>query len=186
MTHVAGQRPSMTTELVLRQRRSGFHSNDARGATTSEDPVTHEAADRVTPLVRATGAEFRHADGGHSARADDGHRVDARPRLGAGVFWRRGHDRSRPTQSTNRRRVGQLLESATMDDARCGSGLFARAIRGRRSRWRSYSWRGRRRCLGRRLHGEGPRRVWGRPGPLLWSTHAHRGQQPFGQGPAAS
>jgi hypothetical protein len=36
----------------------GFHSNDARGATITEDPVTHEAADRVTPLVRATGAEI--------------------------------------------------------------------------------------------------------------------------------
>ena len=35
----------------------GFHSNDARGATITEDPVTHEPADRVTPLVRATGGE---------------------------------------------------------------------------------------------------------------------------------
>jgi hypothetical protein len=35
----------------------GFHSNDARGATMTEDPVTHERAERVTPLVRATGAE---------------------------------------------------------------------------------------------------------------------------------
>jgi outer membrane receptor protein involved in Fe transport len=35
----------------------GFHSNDARGTTTSVDPRTGEAVDRVTPLVRATGAE---------------------------------------------------------------------------------------------------------------------------------
>jgi hypothetical protein len=35
----------------------GFHSNDARGATIREDPLTHAGADRVTPLVRATGAE---------------------------------------------------------------------------------------------------------------------------------
>ena len=47
----------MTTEFYG-NAGLGFHSNDARGATTSEDPVTHEAADRVTPLVRATGAEF--------------------------------------------------------------------------------------------------------------------------------
>jgi outer membrane receptor protein involved in Fe transport len=35
----------------------GFHSNDARGATIMRDPVTREAVDRVTPLVRADGAE---------------------------------------------------------------------------------------------------------------------------------
>jgi len=36
----------------------GFHSNDARGAAISVDPLTGEPADRVTPLVRAKGAEF--------------------------------------------------------------------------------------------------------------------------------
>jgi TonB dependent receptor/TonB-dependent Receptor Plug Domain/Carboxypeptidase regulatory-like domain len=36
---------------------TGFHSNDARGATITRDPVTGEAADHVTPLVRARGAE---------------------------------------------------------------------------------------------------------------------------------
>jgi TonB-dependent receptor-like protein/carboxypeptidase family protein len=35
----------------------GFHSNDARGATITVDPVTGEPAERVTPLVRARGAE---------------------------------------------------------------------------------------------------------------------------------
>lgn len=35
----------------------GFHSNDARGATISVDPLSGEPADRVTPLVRAKGAE---------------------------------------------------------------------------------------------------------------------------------
>ena len=36
----------------------GFHSNDARGAAITVDPVTGEPADRVTPLVRAKGAEI--------------------------------------------------------------------------------------------------------------------------------
>jgi hypothetical protein len=36
----------------------GFHSNDARGATITVDPATGEAAERVTPLARARGAEF--------------------------------------------------------------------------------------------------------------------------------
>ena len=35
----------------------GFHSNDARGATITIDPVTGAPADRVTPLARATAAE---------------------------------------------------------------------------------------------------------------------------------
>jgi TonB dependent receptor len=37
---------------------SGFHSNDARGATIAVDPLTGEPVDRVTPLVRAKGAEI--------------------------------------------------------------------------------------------------------------------------------
>jgi hypothetical protein len=35
----------------------GYHSNDARGSTITRDPATGEAADPVTPLVRAKGAE---------------------------------------------------------------------------------------------------------------------------------
>jgi len=37
---------------------SGFHSNDARGATIRVDPVSGEPADRVDPLVRATGVDL--------------------------------------------------------------------------------------------------------------------------------
>jgi hypothetical protein len=37
---------------------TGFHSNDARGGVISVDPITGEPVDRVTPLVRAKGAEF--------------------------------------------------------------------------------------------------------------------------------
>ncbi|MDQ2978727.1 MAG: TonB-dependent receptor, partial [Acidobacteriota bacterium] len=36
----------------------GFHSNDARGATITQDPKTGERVERVTPLVRAKGAEI--------------------------------------------------------------------------------------------------------------------------------
>jgi len=35
----------------------GFHSNDARGAVIAVDPPSGDRADRVTPLVRARGAE---------------------------------------------------------------------------------------------------------------------------------
>ncbi len=36
---------------------SGFHSNDARGATIVVDPSTGDRVERVTPLARAVGAE---------------------------------------------------------------------------------------------------------------------------------
>jgi outer membrane receptor protein involved in Fe transport len=37
---------------------TGFHSNDARGATITRDPKTGDPVNPVTPLVRATGAEI--------------------------------------------------------------------------------------------------------------------------------
>ena len=36
---------------------TGFHSNDARGAAIAVDPISGGPVDRVTPLIRATGAE---------------------------------------------------------------------------------------------------------------------------------
>ena len=49
--------PWSGTEIYL-NAGTGFHSNDARGAAISVDPVTGEPAERVTPLVRAKGAEI--------------------------------------------------------------------------------------------------------------------------------
>ena len=37
---------------------TGFHSNDARGAAMTVDPASGEPVERVTPLVRAKGAEI--------------------------------------------------------------------------------------------------------------------------------
>lgn len=48
--------PWSNTELYA-NAGSGFHSNDARGATIRIDPVSGEPADRVTPIVRTRGAE---------------------------------------------------------------------------------------------------------------------------------
>jgi hypothetical protein len=45
------------TELYV-NAGTGFHSNDARGAAISVDPTSGEPVDRVTPLVRAKGAEI--------------------------------------------------------------------------------------------------------------------------------
>lgn len=49
--------PWQGTELYV-NAGFGFHSNDARGATITRDPISGEPVDRVTPLVRARGAEL--------------------------------------------------------------------------------------------------------------------------------
>jgi hypothetical protein len=49
--------PWAATEVYL-NAGTGFHSNDARGAIITVDPATGAPADRVTPLVRARGAEI--------------------------------------------------------------------------------------------------------------------------------
>ncbi|HEX8403280.1 MAG TPA: TonB-dependent receptor [Duganella sp.] len=49
--------PWKTAELYA-NIGSGFHSNDARGATISIDPKTGFATDKVTPLVRSRGMEL--------------------------------------------------------------------------------------------------------------------------------
>ena len=48
--------PSSTSELYL-SGGFGFHSNDARGATITVDPVSGGAAAQVDPLVRSRGGE---------------------------------------------------------------------------------------------------------------------------------
>lgn len=49
--------PWANTEFYLNAGR-GFHSNDARGSTITVDPVSGLPADRVDPLVAATGYEI--------------------------------------------------------------------------------------------------------------------------------
>jgi hypothetical protein len=49
--------PSAGLELYF-NTGSGFHSNDARGATIRIDPVTGEEVQPVDPLVRATGVDI--------------------------------------------------------------------------------------------------------------------------------
>jgi hypothetical protein len=71
--------PWKNTEFYV-NAGTGFHSNDARGATITVDPTTGDQADRVTPLVRAKGAEV-------------GLRSIAIPRLQTTVAaWRLGLD----------------------------------------------------------------------------------------------
>ncbi len=48
--------PWQRTELYA-NAGEGFHSNDARGVTITRDPSSGDAADPVTPLVRARGVE---------------------------------------------------------------------------------------------------------------------------------
>ena len=71
--------PWQSTELYINWG-TGFHSNDARGATITVDPNSGLPAERVTPLVRARGEEI-------------GVRTMALKRLRATVaWWRLGLD----------------------------------------------------------------------------------------------
>lgn len=49
--------PWQQTEFYV-NAGTGYHSNDARGATITVDPKTGEPAEPLAPLVRARGAEF--------------------------------------------------------------------------------------------------------------------------------
>ena len=60
-------RPAPPLELYL-NAGTGFHSNDARGATIRVDPVTGQPVARVNPLVRASGADI-----GFRASSDRGY-----------------------------------------------------------------------------------------------------------------
>ena len=117
----------------------GFHSNDARGATITRDPATGEPADRVTPLVRANGAEVgvRTVAIPHLQTQPRG--LDAEPRLGADLRRRRGHDRGGAPEPSLRRRVGELLHAASVADLRRRRLVVARALHRRRSGGRPHS-----------------------------------------------
>ena len=83
----------------------GFHSNDARGTTTTIDPKTGDPVEPVTPLVRAKGAElgmrteaiprlqsslalwYLHLDSELVFSGDEGTTEPSRPSKRIGVEW---------------------------------------------------------------------------------------------------
>ena len=129
--------PFKGTELYM-NAGNGFHSNDARGATITVDPLTGEAAHRVTPLVRATGAEagVRTVVVPHLQTTFTVWSLELASEL---VFRGRGHDGSRPAEPPGRDRARQLLQSAPMADVRRRRFAVARAIHRRRCRRRPNS-----------------------------------------------
>ena len=90
--------PCAKTEVYV-NAGYGFHSNDARGATITVDPVDR-LSDRSRDAARAGGRRRdRRAHDADPADADDADGVDAGARLGAGLRRRRGHDEaSRPSR----------------------------------------------------------------------------------------
>lgn len=96
--------PWQKTEYFL-NFGEGFHSNDGRGTTTRIDPSTGDRVDRVTPLVRAKGAElgvrseyvsnlqsslafwYLHLDSELVFAGDAGATVPGRPSKRTGVEW---------------------------------------------------------------------------------------------------
>ena len=111
----------------------GFHSNDARGAVITRRSVTGEPAERVTPLVRAKGAEF-------GVRT-----VRVRGLQSTVSLWYLGLDsellfvgdagttEAGPAEPPLRRRVDQLLAAASVADRRCRPVVLAGALHRRRS-----------------------------------------------------
>ena len=99
--------PWANTELYP-QRRLGFHSNDARGATIRVDPSTGEPGGPRRPAGARQGRRGRRAH--RSPRPADLARLCGRStRLRAGVHRRRRDDRGEPAEPPLRRRVAELL-----------------------------------------------------------------------------
>ena len=90
---------------------TGFHSNNALGTTITRDPDGNPV-DRVTPLVRAKGAEVgvRTVAVPHLQATVSLWTLQAR--LGAGLQRRRRRDRAGPGERAARRRDRQLLQPA--------------------------------------------------------------------------
>ena len=94
----------------------GFHSNDARGATITIDPVTGDPASRVTPLARATGAEI----GLRTVRVKGLQSTVALWTLGLEsellFVGDAGTTEAGPAKPPVRRRVGELLHAEALAD----------------------------------------------------------------------
>jgi len=125
----------------------GFHSNDARGATITEDPKTHEPISRVTPLVRATGAEIGLRTILIPRLQDDGLPLGTRYRLRARLCGRRRHYRAFAPEPAHRNRVGELLVPAVPSRLRRGPRALQGPVPGFGSGGRPRSQRGRKRSL---------------------------------------
>ena len=135
--------PWAGTELYV-NAGLGFHSNDARGATITVDPVDRGSgrsrdAARARPRRRG-----RPPHRSRPAPAVERGAVDAEPRLGTGLRRRRGDDRGRASEPPLWRRVGQLLRPSALAQLRRRRRDLPGALHGRRSRGLADS-RGRRR-----------------------------------------
>ena len=100
--------PWAETEFFINAGR-GFHENDARGTTITVDPVDGiTAAERVRPMVRASGAEIGVRTGLRAVHATGAHRLGARPRLRAHLRRRRRRHRGEPRHRAAWRRARRL------------------------------------------------------------------------------
>ena len=112
----------------------GFHSNDARGAAITVDPITGEPVDRVTPLVRAKGAEI----GVRTVRIRGLQSTVALWYLGLDsellFVGDAGTTEAGTPEPPCRPRVDELRAAGALADRRRGSGFLPRALHRRRSR----------------------------------------------------
>ena len=115
---------------------TGFHSNSALGTTIIRDR-DGDPVDRVTPLVRAKGAEVGVRTVAIPHLQKHGVAVDAAARLGARLQRRRRRDRARPREPAIRRRVRELLQPDAVAHLRRRPVVVAGALHGVRSGRRS-------------------------------------------------
>ena len=164
----------------------GFHSNDARGATITVDPVTGEPASRVTPLARATGAEI----GIRTVRIPrlqmTRHGVDARARFRARVRGRRRDNGPRPAEPPPGNRVDDVLlvvwrsrdplPAVVLIRLRRRPRTLQSAVHRRRPGRRSHPRRRRHRRFGWCDRRQRARDVWQRAVEILRPARARRGR----------
>ena len=128
--------PFYKTEFFL-SAGMGFHSNDARGVTITEDPT--DSTNKLYRLAIPRAHQGRRSRRAHQDRAGPqqlGQRVRARSGLGDFVLGRCRRHRAEPAERTHRHRMDQRLPAGVVAQHRCRSGDDARALR-RRLRYRA-------------------------------------------------
>ena len=168
--------PWSGTELYV-NGGTGFHSNDARGSTTTRDPGTGETVEPTTPLVRANGAEF-------------GVRTVRIPKVQTtvAVWWLgidsellfigdAGHDGSYPAEPPHGRGMVNVCTAAPVARPRRRHRHLARRIHGRQSCRQQDSRLGRVGHRARRLVRQQPACVRQRPTSLFRRAFPGRRRQ---------
>ena len=162
--------PWADTEFFINAGR-GFHENDARGTTITVDPADGvTTADRVNPMVRASGAEVgvRTALLPYTQLALTSWKLD----LDSELLYVGDAGATEANRASDRHGVelGRVRDPARVAHARCRPRLVARALQRVRSGRQLHSRRRGKRGFGGRRAAASERVVWRRAFPALWQA----------------